>query len=132
MLRVMVTTSTEKWSLASSEGDDPDAFSSGYTGSVITIFGHLKGQQNANEMQDLNVQAAVGSRIYSEMQESEKQMEMQESLLLLTLGENKVIEICDSESASNIEEMDGSDNAGTSTQLQVNEKNDSEMADSEK
>ncbi len=82
-------------------------------------------------MQDLNVQAAVGSRIDSEMQESEKQMEMQESLLLLTLGENKVIEICDSESASNIEEMDGSDNAGTSTQLQVNEKNDSEMADSE-
>ena len=67
------------------------------------MFGHLKGQRNANEMQDLNAQVAVGSRIYSEMQESENHKEMQDSLLLLTLGENHVVESSDSESASKAE-----------------------------
>ena len=72
------------WSPASSEGDDPDAVSSGYMGPVISMFGHLKGQRNANGRQDLDVQAAVAARIYSKMQESENQREMQDSRLLLT------------------------------------------------
>ena len=46
---------TGRWSPASSEGDDPDAISSGYMRPVISMFGHLKGQRNANGMQDLNV-----------------------------------------------------------------------------
>ncbi len=55
------------------------------------MFGHLKGLIKASEMLDLNVRAAVGSRIYCEMQESENQREMRESLLLITLGENQVV-----------------------------------------
>ncbi len=82
-------------------------------------------------MQDTNVQAVVGSRIYSEMQESENHREMHVSYLLLTIGENQVVESCDSKNASKVKEMDDSDNAGTSTQLQVNETNDSKMGDSE-
>ncbi len=54
-------------------------------------------------------------------------IEMQDSLLLLTLGENQVVESCDAKIQSKVEEMDDSDNAGTSSQLQVNERNDSEM-----
>ncbi len=83
-------------------------------------------------MQDTNVQAAVGSRIYSEMQESENHREMQDSLLLLTICENQVVESCDPESASEVEEMDDSDNAGTSTQLQVNERIDSKWVTQKK
>ncbi len=51
------------------------------------------------------------------MQKSENNGEMQDSLLLLTIGENKVVESCDFKSASEVEEMDDSGNAGTSTQL---------------
>ena len=56
------------------------------------MFGHLKGQRNVNEMQDLNVQAAVSSRFYCEMQESEHHRERQDSCLLLTIGKNQVVE----------------------------------------
>ncbi len=53
-------------------------------------------------MQDLNHWSAVGSRIYSEMQESENHSDMQDSLLLLPLGENQVAESCDPKSASEV------------------------------
>ncbi len=66
------------------------------------------------------------------MQESKNQREMQDSCLLLTLSKNEAVESCDPKSASEAEEMDDSDNAGTSTQLQVNGRNDSKMGDSEK
>ncbi len=64
---------TGRWSPASSEGDHPNAFSSRYMVSLISMFGHLKGQRKANEVQDFNVRAAVSARIYSEMQGSENQ-----------------------------------------------------------
>ena len=57
------------------------------------MFGHLKGQRNTNEMQNLNVQAAVVSRIYSEMQESENHRDMQDSYLLLTLNKIWLLKI---------------------------------------
>ena len=65
------------------------------------------------------------------MQESVNYREIHDSLLLLSLGENQVVESCDLESASEVKEMNDSDNAGTPTQLQVNERNDSEMGGSE-
>ncbi len=44
-------------------------------------------------MQDLNVRAAVGSRINSEIKESENQSEIHKSLLLLTLGETRLMNV---------------------------------------
>ena len=41
--------------------------------------------------------------IYSEMQKSENNGEMQDSLLLLTIGENQVVESCDPEDANKVE-----------------------------
>ena len=87
-----------------------DAIPSGYTGPVMSMFGHLKGLRKANEIKDLNVWAAVGSRVYNEMQESENHKDMQELLLLLLLGENKVDESYDPKSASEVDEMGDSEN----------------------
>ena len=78
------------------------------------MFGHLKGQRKANEMQDLNVWVAVAARIYSKIQKSENHREMQDSHLLLTLSKNQAVESCDPKSASKVEEMSDSENEGTS------------------
>lgn len=48
---------------------------------------------------------------------------MQESLLLLTCGENHVNENCDTKSASEVDKMGDSGNEDTSTPFQWNEKN---------
>ena len=66
------------------------------------------------------------------MQELENHGEMQDPRILLAIRENQVVESCDTKSASKVEEMDDSHMAGTSTRLQVNERNDSKMSDSEK
>ncbi len=47
-----VTMSMPKGDGVQQEGEDPDA---GYTGPVISMFGHMKGLGNENQMQDLNV-----------------------------------------------------------------------------
>ena len=52
---------------------------------------------------------------------------MQESLLLLKLGEIQVDENCDLENPSKVDKMGDSKNAGTSTQLQTSERNDSHV-----
>ncbi len=52
---------------------------------------------------------------------------MQESLLLLKLGEIQVDENCYLENPSKVDEMGDSKNAGTSTQLQRSERDDSHV-----
>ncbi len=93
-------------------------------GQIISMFGHLKGLQNGNEMQDPNFGSAVGTRIDSEMQESENHSEMQEPFMYWTLGENQVDEYFDPKSPSEVDELGDSENPVTSTPLQWNKKID--------
>ena len=61
------------------------------------------------------------------MQESGNDDERKVSLWLLILGENQVDENCDLENASEVDDMGDTENAETSVQLQVNERNDSHV-----